>query len=319
MKHKELKTCMGKRPFGFTKFKWPFLILSVLCFSLSLYQLLVVGVNFGVDFLGGSKIVVQFDSGIAETQIREVTDTLNLGEVQVVPFGLVENNEYVIRAKFIEGKDVVETIQTSFEQKFTAEKFKVLSSESVGPKVGADLQKKGLLSILITCALILVYVGFRFDFFFAPGAVIALIHDVIISAGIFATLGKEFNLPILAALLTILGYSINDTIVVYDRVRENLKKIPEDVPLTDIIDVSLSETLSRTVVTSLTVFFVVVSLYLFGGAVLNDFAFVLMIGLVFGSYSTLFVASPFYVWLQRLFPQKTIRQDIVKFKPDAVV
>lgn len=303
-----LKTCRGKSVFPFMKYKWPFILISVFFMAFSVQQIMTKGFNYGVDFIGGSKLVYEFDAGIEAQQIRDVMESLNMGDVQVIEFGVnAEKPQYMFRAKYLEGKDVPKLIDAALMEKFGSDKIHMLSEEMVGPKVGEDLQRKGVLSIVFTCVLILVYVGFRFDFLFAPGGVIALVHDVLISAGFFAFLGKEFNLPILAALLTILGYSINDTVVIYDRIRENVAKLPKRTSVADIIDISLTETMSRTIVTSLTVLMVVVVLFYLGGGVLHDFAFCLIIGVIFGSYSSIFIASPVYVFLHKFFPHYGIK------------
>lgn len=302
----DIKTCRGKEAFPFMKYQWYFMTVSIFFVAMSLYLIFARGLNFGVDFKGGVKLACQFDSSIKIGAIREAIDDLHMGDAQVTQFG-GNPNEYLIRVKYVEGKDVVALVTGQLSQKFGETKFKVLSQEVVGPKVGKDLQRDAWLSIIITCALILIYVGFRFDFLFAPGAVIALIHDVTISVGFFAYFDKEFNLPILAAILTILGYSINDTIVIYDRIRENIARLPKRASVEQTIDISVTETMGRTIVTSLTVFMVVVILFFMGGSVLHDFAFCMIVGVIAGSYSTVFIASPVYIFLQKLFPGKGIK------------
>lgn len=306
MTYEEPKTLQGKKPFPYMRFKWPFIAVSVFFIVMSLYQIMVRGFNFGVDFLGGVKITAVFEREIGEGQIRSAMEKLGLGEVQIVPFSMddLSKNAFILRAKYLEGQDVTVLIKDELKKSFGTEKFQILAEEVVGPRVGDDLRHKGVLSMILTCVLIGVYVGFRFDFLFAPGAIVALIHDVLISAGFFAFFGKEFNLPILAALLTILGYSINDTVVIYDRIRENLIEHHRRYSLSDILDISLTETLRRTIVTALTVFISVLVLFYLGGSVLHDFAFCMMIGVVFGSYSSIFIASPIYIGLQRIFPHK---------------
>jgi preprotein translocase subunit SecF len=180
-------------------------------------------------------------------------------------------------------------------------RFEVLSVEMVGPSVGAELRRQGLLAIFFSLILILIYVAFRFDLSFAPGAVTALFHDVAITIGIFCILGREFTLPTIGALLTIVGYSLNDTIVVYDRIRENLRRFPKR-DLGEVINVSLNETLSRTILTSVTTLLAVAALMILGGAIIADFALALMIGVVIGTYSSVFVASPLILSLQRWLP-----------------
>lgn len=305
METNEVKTCLGKTPFPFMKLRWFFIFFSFVAVALSFYGVWFKGLNLGVDFLGGSKLVYQFDQSITSDLIRAETEKLGVGDVQIVPFGSdLKLNQYILRAKEVTGQDVPSLIKNQFKQAFGEDKISVLSEEVVGARVGEDLARKGFLSIAVACALILLYIGIRFDFLFAPGAIVALIHDVIISVGFFPYLGKEFNLPILAALLTIIGYSINDTIIIYDRIRENLTKYRQRYALKDIIDISLTETFRRTLVTSLTVFIVVLVLFYLGGGVLHDFAFCMMIGVIFGTYSSLFIASPIYIFLQKLFPNR---------------
>lgn len=313
MTNEIFRTRIGNKPFPFMAFKWPFLLFSILVFTMSVYEIWIDGLNFGVDFKGGSKLIYQFDPSIEAPQIRSALKKLDIGEVELVPFGTeAQENQFIIRAKYVENQDIPQLIAQAFQNEFGQDKTQALSVEVVGPKVGADLQKKGILSLILTCVLILIYIGFRFDFLFSPGAIIALIHDVVITAGIFAFFGKEFNLPILAALLTILGYSINDTIVNYDRIRENLKSLRRSIPLKNILDISLTETFRRSMVTTLTTFIVAVILFFLGGGVLHDFAFCLMIGLIFGAYSSLFIASPIYLGLQKLFPQQGLQKLVTK-------
>ncbi len=186
--------------------------------------------------------------------------------------------------------------------------FEVISVEMVGPSVGAELRRKGLLSMLLSLALILVYVAFRFDLSFAPGAVAALLHDVIFTVGVFCVLGREFTLPTIGALLTIVGYSLNDTIVVYDRIRENLKRFPRR-DLGEVINVSLNETLSRTLLTSVTTLIAVLALMIFGGPILQDFALALFVGVLVGTYSSIYIASPLIISLQRWLPVDIVSNE----------
>lgn len=302
----ELKTCTGKTPFPFMKLKWFFIVVSLICVGVGINEIAVKGINFGVDFKGGAKILYQFKGAVVADDIRSAAAGLGIGDVQVIEFGTDPNtHQYMLRAKYIEGKNVTDLLNAKMKKSFPG--IEVLSSEEVGPKVGHDLRKKGFMAVVLSCLLILVYIGFRFDFLFSPGAIVALVHDIVISVGFFAYFGKEFNLPILAALLTILGYSINDTIVIYDRVRENIGRLPKHTSTVDVINISVTETLRRTIVTSLTVLFVVVTLFYLGGGVLHDFAFCLIIGTVFGTYSSIFIASPIYLLLQKLFPGKGIK------------
>jgi preprotein translocase subunit SecF len=304
----ELRTCTDKKPIPFMKIKWLFILASLFFIAMSGYEIIYNGLNFGVDFLGGTKLIYKFDASANIKEIRTAVNELKIGDVQVIKFGNnPSQNQFMMRAKYVKDVDVAKLVHDQLVKAFGADKITQLSEEVVGPKVGQDLQKKGMLSILFTCALILIYIGFRFDFLFSPGAIFALMHDVIISVGFFAYFGKEFNLPILAALLTIIGYSINDTIVIYDRIRENIKKFPKNTPASDVINVSITETIRRTLVTSLTSLLVVTTLFVLGGGVLHDFAFCLIVGISFGTYSSIFIASPIYILLHRLFPKHGIK------------
>lgn len=180
--------------------------------------------------------------------------------------------------------------------------FEVLSVDAVGPKVGASLRRQGFLSLAATLGLVLVYVAFRFDLSFAPGAIVALIHDVSLTVGVFVLLGKEFNLPMIGALLTIVGYSLNDTIVIYDRIRENQTRFSRD-KLPQLINTSINETLARTVATSFTTFLAISAFLFIGSPVIRDFAFAMFLGIIFGTYSTIFVASPMIIGMQRVVPK----------------
>lgn len=283
-----------------------FVMISVLAIVLSLFSIVKNGFNFGVDFQGGVKLVYQFSNPISEGEIEKLLKDLKLGDPQVVQYGDRSENSILIKMKDIPERDLVSEVESKLKSSLDGSEITLLSEELVGPKVGAELRRRGIFAIVFTWALILAYVGFRFDFLFSPGAIIALIHDVIITTGIFTLLGKEVNLPILAAALTIIGYSINDTIVVFDRIRENLKKLPIELPLVDLINRSLNETLARTIVTSLTLVIAVLILYFFGGAGLQDFTLCMIIGVVVGTYSSIFIASPVYLFIHNLFPHKGI-------------
>lgn len=281
-----------------------FLPVSVIAVAASLFFIFQRGFNFGVDFRGGVKLIYQTAESMSDGEVRSLLDPLDLGDFQVVRFGAEVERSFLVKVKYQEGREIHREVNQVLQQALGADKVTLLSEETVGPTVGSELRKRGIFAVLLTWLLILIYIGIRFDFFFAPGAVLALLHDVIIPLGFFSYLGKEVNLPILAAVLTIIGYSINDTIVIYDRVRENLRKLPSSSPLSDIVDQSLNETLSRTLVTSLTVLFAVVVLFILGGGVLHDFAFYMIIGVVAGTYSTIFIACPAYLAVNRLIPHK---------------
>jgi len=303
-------TCKGKSILPVMAYKWGFISVSIVFMLASLFLLATKGLNYGVDFVGGTKNIYRFAEGTKIDDIRAALEGLDFGDIQVIAFEQDRQiPQYLIRVKSISGIDVSQILTDRLAKKFPG-KTELVSQETVGPKVGADLQKKAIASVALTCLLILIYTGFRFDFLFAPGAIIALFHDVLISVGFFAFFGKEFTLPILAALLTILGFSVNDTIVVYDRIRENIKHLPKHISASRIVDISLTETFSRTIITNLTVLLVVVALFLVGGGVLHDFAFCMIVGVIFGTYSSIFIASPIYLWLQKMFPNQGIKKDV---------
>ncbi|MDO8518727.1 MAG: protein translocase subunit SecF [Deltaproteobacteria bacterium] len=289
-----------KYVFPFMRLKWVFIAISVAFIVASIGLVIGKGLNFGVDFKGGIKLVYQFTRPIGDGEIRGMLGLKGFPDADVIRFGGEAENRYLVKTKFIADRNVSQEILAALQALDPGAS--LISEENVGPKVGAELRRRGIFAIILAWILILVYIGIRFDFLFAPGGIVALIHDVTIPIGFFALFGKEVNLPILAASLTIIGFSINDTVVIFDRIRENLRKMPASVPLARLIDISLTETLSRTIVTSLTVLFVVVILFLFGGGVIHDFAFFMIVGVFFGSYSTLFIASPIYLGLQKMFP-----------------
>lgn len=295
-----------RKLFPFMGLRWYFLGLSGLFFTVSLFFILNHGFNFGVDFKGGVKLVYKFQHPIGDEDIRSALRNLVEEEAQIVGFGNPSENSYMIKIRFHEDRNIVPEITAKFDEKLGAGGAVLLSEETVGPKVGAELRQRGLFAVGLTLLLILVYIGIRFDFLFAPGAILALIHDTAIALGFFTFFHKEFNLPILAAVLTLIGYSNNDTIIIYDRIRENLRKLPSSVPLAQLIDISLNETLRRTIVTHLTVLFSMLVLFFLGGGVIHDFAFFMVVGVIVGSYSSIFIASPIYLFLHRFFPNKGI-------------
>lgn len=287
----------------FMKLKWFFMAGSIVVVALSIFIMFSHGFNFGVDFKGGIKLVYKFTESVGDEKLHEAIDPMDLGDVQIMGFGDPKDNSFLIKVKYQEGRDLSKDITDKLSSIY-AGKVTLQSDETVGPNVGAELRKRGIFSVVLTLVLILIYIGWRFDFLFAPGAIIALIHDVAFCLGAFNFAHKEFNLPILAAVLTLIGYSNNDTIIIYDRVRENLKKLPGTVTLENLINISLSETMSRTIVTHLTVLFSMIVLYVFGGGVIHDFAFFMIIGVVVGAYSSIFIASPIYLALCKYFPEK---------------
>lgn len=263
------------------------------------------GLNWGIDFAGGTVVQVRFTKDVNIDKIRSALEAINLEEVTIQQFGAKTENEYLIRtAESTEDlKGLSGRIDDSLAAAFGKDGFDVRRVEVVGPKVGKDLTQKGILAVVLSWVAMLAYIAWRFEFRFAVGGIVALVHDTIVTVGVFSLLNLEFSLVIVAALLTIIGYSINDTIVIYDRIRENMKKNVRQ-ELGQVINASINQTLSRTILTVLTVVLVLVSILLFGGAVIFDFAFAILVGIVAGTYSSVFIASPIVLAWERVNPSK---------------
>ena len=270
-------------------------LLSVVILVLSLGLIFTKGFNLGVDFAGGTLIQVKYEGNAPIEKIRQAISVDKAYEgASVTYFG--SDSEVVIRTKMsskVLGEDVGKKMSGLLKD---TGKLEVRRVDMIGAKVGAELREKGFMAMILAIIGILIYVSFRFEWRFAVASVMALIHDVTIAMGMIVLVGIEVNLDILAALLTILGYSLNDTIIVFDRIREGIRTI-KDPDLGHIIDESVTRTLSRTTLTSLTTFFVVLSLFLFGGEIIHGFSFTLLVGIVVGTYSSIFVASPILMWL----------------------
>jgi len=266
-------------------------IFSYILIFLSILVLLIKGLNLGVDFKGGTLIEVRTENSITIiAEIRESLLKMNLGDVTVKKFG--KENDYLVKIEITKSDD--ENFIKSINDKLSADLGSVVNFrrvENVGPKVSNELLRAGLLAISLSLAAMLFYIWIRFEWQFSLGAVIALIHDVIITVGIFSFLAYEVNLSIVAAVLTIVGYSMNDTVVIFDRIRENLKKYSK-ISITEISDLSTNQTLSRTLITSVTTLLALFSIYIFGGAILKGFSFAMIIGVIVGTYSSIFVATP---------------------------
>ncbi|PNX50620.1 MAG: protein-export membrane protein SecF, partial [Thermoplasmata archaeon M9B2D] len=286
-KYKEPLSLMSKsKRFG---------LLSLTVLVLSLGLIIGKGFNYGIDFAGGTLIQVKYEGKAPIEKVREAIDSDNSYEGATVTF-FGSEDEVVIRTKTSSralGVDVGDQVRALLKD---TGNFEVRRVDMVGAKVGSELREKGLMAMVLAIIGILIYVSFRFEWRFAVASVMALIHDVTIAMGMIVLFNIEVNLDILAALLTILGYSLNDTIIVFDRIREGIRMI-KDPDLGIIIDESVTRTLSRTTLTSLTTFFVVLTLYLFGGEIINGFSFTLLVGIIVGTYSSIFVASPILMWL----------------------
>ena len=250
------------------------------------------GPLLSIDFTGGTVAQVKFEKPVELGQLRETLSDYGFEGAEIVEFG--SPDEILIKTQFSgSSSEISEKLTLALGNSFTLRRV-----ESVGPKIGKELQSDALKAIGLALILILIYITFRFDRYYALGSVMALIHDVLITLGVFSLLDYEINLSIIAAFLTIVGYSLNDTIVVFDRIRENIPKFMKKT-LNDVVNISLNETLNRTVITSLTTMMVVVILFLWGGKVINLFAFALIIGVFVGTYSSLFVASPVMVYFEK--------------------
>jgi preprotein translocase subunit SecF len=285
----------------FTRYRSIALILSTVVNLLVLALLFFKGPNLGVDFAGGTMVQLRFQQKVSIDEIRQALQAVQLGSSSIQEFGQAGANEYLVRLD-IESVDLGalgERLKTALTARFGAEKFEVRRIEAVGAKIGADLRRRGTLSVIAATIMMGVYIwvrfgaafGGRFGLLFGVGAVIALIHDVLITVGALIVADYEFDLTVIAALLTIVGFSVNDTVVICDRIRENLRKIKRE-SLESIINQSLNECLNRTILTTGTALMVLLALYTLGGAVIRPFAFSLLVGFLSGVYSTIFIASP---------------------------
>ena len=281
-------------------------ILSIILIIFSVLILLLKGLNLGVDFKGGTLIELRTQNPIITiAEIRESFLQMNLGDVTVKKFGRV--NDYLVKIEITKTDD--ENFIKSINDKLSADlgsEVNFRRVENVGPKVSNELLRAGLLAISLSLAAMLFYIWIRFEWQFSLGAVAALVHDVIITMGIFSLLAYEINLSIVAAVLTIVGYSMNDTVVIFDRIRENLKKYSK-ISITEISDLSTNQTLSRTLITSVTTLLALFSIYIFGGAILKGFSFAMIIGVIVGTYSSIFVAAPILNYTN--VSQKTILKE----------
>ena len=254
------------------------------------------GPNLSIDFVGGTIIQVSSSEQLEINIIRDLLNSTMLKNSEITEItGLSSNQQFRIKTNIkIEDTTEISNIIMNTLKDFNPE---IRAIESVGPKVGKELQFQAIYAIGLALIMLMIYIGFRFDQFYAMGSVVAVIHDILITLGIFSLLNLEINLSIVAAFLTIVGYSLNDTIVIFDRIRENLKTLKKD-SIVDTVNKSINESLSRTIVTSLTTFFVVLILYFFGGEVIRYFSFALIIGVLVGTYSSIFVASLIVVYMQ---------------------
>ena len=289
----------------FNKFYKSFNILSGILIIASLVLLVFKGLNFGVDFKGGTLIELRTDKSSANiTKIRDSFNQMNLGDVSVKNFG--NETDFVVKFEKQNSNDpqFIEEIKTKLSNSIGSVDFRRV--ENVGPKVSAELLRSGVIAIALSLAAMLLYIWIRFEWQFSLGAILALFHDVIITLGVFSVFSLEINLSIVAAVLTIVGYSMNDTVVIFDRVRENLRKYA-DVKIFELTNISINETLSRTIITSVTTLLALLSIFIFGGEILKGFSLAMILGVIFGTYSSIYIANPVLVSLK--VSQRTIVKE----------
>ena len=289
---------------AFNKYYNHFNILSIAIVVISLFLLTFKGLNFGIDFKGGTLIELRStDDRINVSSLRDNLNSINLGDVSVKKFG--NDTDFLIKFENNSNKNVIEQIKVSLDKSF-GNQFDFRRVENVGPKVSAELLKSGVIAISVALILMLIYIWIRFEWQFSLGAIAALFHDVIVTLGMFSLLGLEINLSIIAAVLTIVGYSMNDTVVIFDRVRENLKKY-SDIKIFELTNISINETLSRTLITSITTLLALFSIFFFGGEILKGFSLAMIFGVIFGTYSSIYIANTILVRLN--VSQKTILKE----------
>ena len=286
----------------------PFIRYRIVAYAISLSLLLIFsvqiyrngGFNWGIDFVGGIKLTIKFEQGVDTAQIRKVL-TQNKISAVIQQVGKEEDNEYLISSKLSSRTENVEEstkeLKTVIQNNF--KNVEILSIETVGPAIGDFLKKSAGKLIALSIIIMTLYLAFRFELKYSIGAMVALVHDVILSVLFCGFTGIEINIPIVAAILTIYGYSVNDTIIIFDRVRENLQ-IKTKQTFIDVIDKSITQTIYRTLLTALTTLFAVFALYMIGGEGLNDFASVLLFGIIIGTYSSMYIASPFVLYWEKL-------------------
>ena len=283
------------KPYSFMAKSKIAIAISLIFMSFSYFMLVTKGLNYGIDFAGGTIVQVKYDKKAPLKEIREIFKKQQKYEVAAITeFG--SPDEIVIRLKNSSksvGSDIGDEIAKVLKG---SGKFEIRRVDMVGPKVGSELREKGLIAMVLAIAVILIYVAFRFEWRFALASIFALVHDVSIALGFISLFEIDVNLDVLAALLTLLGYSLNDTIIVFDRIREGITTSKE-TDLSKVIDESVTKTLSRTTLTSLTTFFVILTLFLWGGEIIHPFSFTMLVGVIVGTYSSIFVASPILIWL----------------------
>ena len=290
---------------SFNKYYNKFNILSAFLIAISLFFLIFKGLNFGIDFKGGTLIELRsMDTKISVSSLRDRFNQMDLGDVSVKKFG--NDTDFLIKFENKDNKkNIIEEVRSNLDSSF-GNSFEFRRVENVGPKVSAELLKSGIIAISVALILMLIYIWVRFEWQFSLGAILALFHDVIVTLGLFSILSLEINLSIIAAVLTIVGYSMNDTVVIFDRVRENLKKY-SDIKIFELTNISINETLSRSLITSITTLLALFSIFFFGGEILKGFSLAMIFGVIFGTYSSIYIANTVLVRLN--VSQKTILKE----------
>ncbi|HEX4922700.1 MAG TPA: protein translocase subunit SecF [Bdellovibrionales bacterium] len=307
------KQIQGDRKFDFVGKFHIYGTISVVAVLLSIASIAVFGLNYGIDFAGGTEVQVRFGQPVEVSSVRKFTEDLGFKQSQVQRFGA--ENEYLIRFENPQAsterevseqlKAMTDKVTAGLKSTFATQAPEVRRIDSVGPQVGSQLKRNSMLAAFYSLLLLLIYIGMRFDYKYAPGAIVCLAHDAILVVGIFAAMGKEVNIQLLAAVLTLIGFSLNDTIITFDRIREN-EHVMKGRPMREIINHSVNDMLSRTILTSVTVFMTTAALYIFGTGVLKDFALAMSLGLVFGVYSSIYVAAPLVIVYERYVKGKTV-------------
>ncbi len=284
---------------------------SVIIFTLSIFFISFKGLNYGIDFKGGTLIELRTETLLKTSLIRDSLNSMDLGDINVKKFG--NDGDYLIKIeqKNVNNSNFIPKIKKTLSDNLNAE-IDFRRVENVGPKVSSELLKSSIIAISLALAAMLFYIWVRFEWQFSLGSIIALFHDVVITLGIFSVLSLEINLSIIAAVLTIVGYSMNDTVVIYDRIRENLFKFTK-ISISDVTNLSINETLARTIITSITTLLALVSIYILGGEILRGFSFAMILGVIIGTYSSIFVASPILKFFKVSY--KTLEKEEEKIVP----
>ncbi len=286
-------------------------IASIIIFILSIFLITFKGLNYGIDFKGGTLIELRTEKSVSDSTIRDSLKSMDLGDINVKKFG--KEGDYLIKVeqKSVNNNNLIPDIKRTLSENLSAE-VDFRRVENVGPKVSSELLESSVIAISLALAAMLFYIWVRFEWQFSVGSIIALFHDVIITLGIFSLLSLEINLSIIAAVLTIVGYSMNDTVVIYDRIRENLFKFTK-ISISDVSNLSINETLARTIITSMTTLLALFSIYVLGGEILRGFSFAMILGVLIGTYSSIFVASPILKFFK--VSSKTLEKEEEKIVP----